>query len=169
MADFVDKDKLFCNDYNALFLLEYPTALKLLRRLIEIADECVGDRRYRRDFTYEGVCDMFAKTIVDYSKMAYVKDMQGTDAIKAFKTNLSQREPFDKWSDFEMGMAEYANTLSSESELIECVRDFKTHMVNHLKNENQKMIEVIKEGRPKIILDELGRSFNQFYDGFTGC
>lgn len=71
MADFVDKDKLFCDDYNALFLLEYPTALKLIRRLIEIADECVGDQRYRRDFTYESVCDMFAKTIVDYSKMAY--------------------------------------------------------------------------------------------------
>ena len=41
------------------------------RRLIEIADECLGDRRYRNDFTYESICDMFARTIVDYSKMAY--------------------------------------------------------------------------------------------------
>ena len=36
----------------------------------------------------------------------YVKTPSATEVIKAFKKDLSQRTPYDKWSDFEMGMAE---------------------------------------------------------------
>ena len=57
----------------------------------------------------------------------YVDTPSSSEVIVAFKNELKKRKPFDKWSDFEMGMAEYAESLSSEEELIECVRDFKQH------------------------------------------
>ena len=44
---------------------------------------------------------------------------------------------------FEMGMAEYAKTLSNEAQFVECVRDFKAHMAQHLQTENQKIISAI--------------------------
>lgn len=98
----------------------------------------------------------------------YVKTSSATTAIKLFKEELSRRTKYDKWSDFEMGMADYAATLSSEAELIECVRDFKSHMVQHLQSENRRMLELIREGAYAThLIKELDRSFEQFHFGFA--
>lgn len=98
----------------------------------------------------------------------YVKSPSDTDVIKNFKSELLQRKPYDKWSDFEMGMVEYAKALSSENELIECVRDFKSFMVNHLRNENDRIAKVIQESSNKAyLIKELDRSFDMFYSGFS--
>ena len=60
-----------------------------------------------------------------YSDMyeGYIKTPPQTKVIESFKNELRNQQPFDKWSDFEMAMAEYAKTLSSEKELIECVHN----------------------------------------------
>lgn len=71
MNDVVSRNKLFCNEFNAMVLLEYQDILNLVRRLIEIGDKCIEGRRNQKDFTYEDVCEMFAEAIVDYSKIAY--------------------------------------------------------------------------------------------------
>ena len=76
----------------------------------------------------------------------YVDTPSSSAVIATFKNELKKRKPFDKWSDFEMGMAEYAESLSSEEELIECVRDFKQHMVSHLINEDQQLERIIQGG-----------------------
>lgn len=99
---------------------------------------------------------------------AYVKTPSTTEVIRAFKEDLSSRTPYDKWSDFEMGMAEYAKTLSSENELVECVRDFKGYMVQHLRAENQRLVDLIRdEAYADHLVRELDRSFERFHEGFA--
>ena len=98
----------------------------------------------------------------------YITTPSKSDTITAFKNALPKEAPYEKWSDFEMGMAEYSKTLSSEDELIECVRDFKSHMVKHLQNENKKMLSVVCN--PDYfdgLVKELNRSFREFYDCFS--
>ena len=70
----------------------------------------------------------------------YVKEESTSETVKKFKEDLKKSEKccYEKWSDFEIGMAEYAKGLNNENELIECVRDFKRYMVSHLKNEDSK-------------------------------
>ena len=101
---------------------------------------------------------------------SYVKTSSNSDVIRTFKRALQKRTPYDKWSDFEMGMAEYAKTLTNEAELIECVRDFKRHMVEHLRDENQRVIELIRNSDYSdglLIIKELNNSFKNFYSCFS--
>lgn len=101
-----------------------------------------------------------------YSDMyeGYIKTPSQTKVIESFKNELRNQQPFDKWSDFEMAMAEYAKTLSSEKELIECVRDFKSYMVNHLNNEYLKLEQMIKNFKSyREPVKELNESIRGFY------
>lgn len=98
----------------------------------------------------------------------YIKSPSNSPVISEFKKELSNRTAYDKWSDFEMGMAEYSKKLSSESELIECVRDFKDHMVQHLQAENQRIVDLIRDNAyGDIIVRELDRSLGEFHGGFS--
>lgn len=78
----------------------------------------------------------------------YVKEESTSETVKKFKEDLKKSEKccYEKWSDFEIGMAEYAKGLNNENELIECVRDFKRYMVSHLKKEGSEF-----KKRTKII------------------
>lgn len=75
--DFIDKEQLYGNKYNALVLCEYTRDLELIKSLINIADEAVEKKKGFDIWSLEGVCHSFAKTIVDYSKMAYDNLMLG--------------------------------------------------------------------------------------------
>lgn len=98
----------------------------------------------------------------------YVKTPSASSVIQKFKEDLSQRTLYDKWSDFEMGMAEYAKTLASEDELVECVRDFKGYMVQHLRAENQRLTDLIRDKvYAEHLVQELDRSFDRFHEGFA--
>ena len=103
--------------------------------------------------------DVYNKYIVTPSKSI---------VISKFKNELSKRKPYDKWSDFEMGMAEYAETLELEDELIECVRDFRGCMVNHLQGEFDKINELCKDdGYANRLINEFNNSLESFYGGLT--
>ena len=67
----IDKRNLFGDEYNAFVLCEYRRELKLIKKLINISDKAVGQQTPSNTWAYEGICYSFAKTIVDYSKMAY--------------------------------------------------------------------------------------------------
>lgn len=108
----------------------------------------------------------------------YVKSPSSSDFIARFKKELKAKEAnnyekkakeannYEKWSDFEMGMASYARTLETENELIECVRDFKRFMVDHLKKENTRIMERLVHYQSKHeFYKECDRSLNKFYDG----
>lgn len=75
----------------------------------------------------------------------YVQNPSNSATIEAFKRDLANRKPFDKWADFETGMAQYARALSSEDEFIECIRDFKEHLANHLQEENDKIYHTMSK------------------------
>lgn len=98
----------------------------------------------------------------------YIFTPSKSSVISKFKNELSKRKPYDKWSDFEMGMAEYAATLESEDDLIECVRDFKGCMVNHLQDEFNKINELFKDdGYASNLIKEFDHSLKSFYACFT--
>lgn len=108
------------------------------------------------------------KTSYSHIYSGYVDTPSASKVIVDFKTELGYRKPFDKWSDFEMGMAEYAQSLSSEEELIECVRDFKQYMVEHLRREDEQLQDLIRDDvYATQFVKELDRSFEKFYDSFS--
>lgn len=98
----------------------------------------------------------------------YIKELSKSDNISKFKAELSENGHYEKWSDFEMGLAEYAKTLSSEDELIECLRDFKLYMMSYLKKENAEFESILQSN--KMVVEnakEMLRSLKSFYLGMT--
>lgn len=69
--EFRDNGDLYGNQYNACALCEYSRELKLIKRLIDIADEAVEAQVVESSWSSEGIRHSFAKTIVEYSKAAY--------------------------------------------------------------------------------------------------
>ena len=68
---FINKRNIYGNEYNACALCEYQRELKLIKRLINIAEKAIEQQASTNAWSYEVICHSFAKTIVDYSKMAY--------------------------------------------------------------------------------------------------
>ena len=66
----VNKKDLFGNEYNAATLCEYRKEIKLLQKLIKISESAVEKKTHQTLLSCEGVCYEFAKTIIDYSKVA---------------------------------------------------------------------------------------------------
>ena len=97
----------------------------------------------------------------------YIKAPSSSNVIINFKEELKSRsvDNYENWSDFEMGMAEYAKFLLTEDELMECVRDFKGYMVKHLQEENKRMQEIIKSAsNQRELITELKRSLDSFHN-----
>ena len=99
----------------------------------------------------------------------YIKSTSSSENISKFKSELAKQESnnYENWSDFEMGMAEYAKKLSSENELVECVRDFKGYMVKHLSIENGRFLKKLNDDSSYAIEinKEFQRSLKLFYNG----
>lgn len=66
-----NKDTLFRNEYRERILCEYQRELALIKQMIEIVEEAVNSKKPIDIWNHEGFCHMFAKSIVDYTKMAY--------------------------------------------------------------------------------------------------
>lgn len=69
--EFIDKDNLYGDNYHACSLCEYTREIDLIKRLINVADLGVEKQAPINTWSFGGVCHSFAKTIVDYSKMAF--------------------------------------------------------------------------------------------------
>lgn len=99
----------------------------------------------------------------------YIKSVSKNDCIRRFKVHLRNDKPkYENWSDFEMGMANYALSLENEDELIDCVRDFRSHMVKHLKEQDALLVDRIIAMEESIIrkcAEEMKRSVTEFYMG----
>ena len=63
--------ELFLNDFRAVSIMEYNEETEMLKQLIIFADEYLTKKQCTDTFSYEGVCYLFAESIVEYSKMAY--------------------------------------------------------------------------------------------------
>lgn len=96
----------------------------------------------------------------------YIKEASTTDVIKKFKENISA--DFNTWGDFEMAMAEYAKNLNSESEFLECIRDFAGYMEQHLFAENGRVKQLLSDERVlTAVVKEMEESFRNFYTNIS--
>lgn len=68
---FINKRNLYGNEYNACALCEYQRETKLIRQLINISEKAIEKQSVENTWSYEGICYSFARTIIDYSKVAY--------------------------------------------------------------------------------------------------
>ena len=64
MPSIVNKRGLLCNKSRALFLLEYKHELSLLKKLILITEKGIGGILPKDTWCYEGICHLFASSIV---------------------------------------------------------------------------------------------------------
>ncbi len=71
MASNAYEDTLFHDKYREVILCEFQRELALVRQLIEIAEEGVRSKKSADTWSHEGFCHLFAKSIIDYAKMAY--------------------------------------------------------------------------------------------------
>lgn len=91
------------------------------------------------------------KSRFDDTYQIYVEDRSNDNkTISNFKDNIKKhissvaqnRTSQDiNWSDFEMGMAKYAEELSSEADFVECVRDYSLFLTDYLRNEETSFFE----------------------------
>ena len=95
------------------------------------------------------------------------KTNDDSEIIKKFKKDL--RDNHENWSDFEMGISNYAKNLSSENELIECIRDFRKSLKEYLTSEETNFYDFINtlEGIKPQINNETNRSLKSFYKGIS--
>lgn len=80
---------------------------------------------------------------------SYTSAEPSSPVVETFQNGLKQflnsdGDPlWNHWSDFEMGLAEYAKSLQSEEQLLECLEDFTQHMKKHIQNEEQAFFRLI--------------------------
>lgn len=87
------------------------------------------------------------KSRFDDTYKVYVEDRSNdSKTISNFKYNIKKHILFAaqnrtsqdiNWSDFEMGMAKYAESLSSEVEFVECVRDYSIFLTDYLQRQEE--------------------------------
>ena len=75
---------------------------------------------------------------------SYISSPSRSDTIRKFKEYIANDEKYNNWSDFEMAMARHAYIFNSENEFIECMRDFKKHMVAHLQAEYESISKILE-------------------------
>lgn len=86
--------------------------------------------------------------------------------IEAFKREISL--DIDRWGDFEMEMCDYAQSLKTEKEFVECVRDFSVYMREYLGREQRLFFQKMNDdAKVKKIHDEMVDSFSDFYKGIS--
>lgn len=71
MEKLINAGKLFCDKYHAVILCEYQRDLALLKCLIEMVESAVEKKSPATSWCHDDICYRFAKSIVDYGKMAY--------------------------------------------------------------------------------------------------
>lgn len=101
------------------------------------------------------------------SYYGYINSPSSSDVIDRFKKTI--KNDIDSWADFEMKLAEYAHTFNSESELIECISDYRAYLTKYLRQEQTEFINR-ERGDSNLFaatIAEVRRSLGSFYSGLT--
>lgn len=107
-----------------------------------------------------------AKTSYQDVYKEYIKEPSEDPVIKSFKKSIITES--DKWSDFEIGMGQYAKELENEVDFINCARDFSTFLSNYLNNVNKEFEQKInKLSLPGIVMNEVSNLLKNFYRDIT--
>ena len=67
----INTEKIFSDQYRSTILFEYQRELVLIKQMIELVEEAVHAQTPTGTWSHEGFCHLFAKSIIDYAKMAY--------------------------------------------------------------------------------------------------
>lgn len=99
---------------------------------------------------------------------SYIKSKSKSTVIDKFKKDLQKEEHnhYQNWSDFEMGMARYAENYTNENDFIECIWDFKAHMVEWIKSEESAVVHKIISS-PNDSINGVINALQTFHRGST--
>ena len=100
------------------------------------------------------------------------KDVSLSKVLEVFQRELlahtenKSKSTWSRWSDFEMGLADYAKELSSEKDLLECLEDFTRFLQEHLSREEDSFIKQLNKYADwkRNVLFEVEDSFMSFYN-----
>ena len=97
----------------------------------------------------------------------YIKIEPATENLKHFKENMDSN--IDTWADFEMAMNQYLSNFKTEEEALECIRDFKLFMKDHLKKEETLFLNRISYKTENLVTKACGKEIREsllnFYRG----
>ena len=68
---YINSKNIFCDQYRSTIVSEYQQELVLIKQMIEIAEGAVLAQKPVDTWSHEGFCHLFAKSIIDYAKMAH--------------------------------------------------------------------------------------------------
>ncbi len=99
----------------------------------------------------------------------YINLYSDNNVINDFKLALrdDSMKNYKNWSDFEMGMADYAVNFTNEIDFKTCVRDFKAYMVEHLIREEELFEASVRDVEISRIRDAFNDCVNNFYMGLV--
>lgn len=83
----------------------------------------------------------------------YIKTNPSSEVVSKFIASLKQDKTskYKLWSDFEIGMGQYAKELESEDAFIECIRHFKAFMVKYLQDEQNRYVKQWEDKRSYLL------------------
>ena len=64
-------NNLFCNQERAFALCDCQTEISMIRKMIVWAEAAIMEREPANAWSHEGICHMFAKSVIDYIKAAF--------------------------------------------------------------------------------------------------
>ena len=71
MNGIINKRALFGDEYRALGLCEFQTEMPLIKQLLKLTAEAVAQQTPSVSCSHDGVCHLFANTVIDNLIMAY--------------------------------------------------------------------------------------------------
>lgn len=141
--------------------------------LIERKDAYSGENDMNVTFMIGNGFDLRMGMHTKYTDMydSYVASDSEDDVIRKFKNVLSAdgAKKYVNWGDFELAMAKYARAFETEQDFIKCVRDFKSHMVMHLKKEEEQFLEYLKsfDNSFSACVKTIDEALSNYCDGQT--
>lgn len=114
---------------------------------------------------FDLACGLKSKYTDSYD--GYLNSPSSSDVIDRFKKTI--KNDIETWADFEMKLAEYAHTFNSESELIECISDYRAYLTSYLREEQSAFFnrKIGNNNLVDAIIEEMRRSLGSFYSGLT--
>ena len=96
---------------------------------------------------------------------SYIQTTSKNKIIEEFKKDIKEAETlhFERWSDFELGMAHYAEKWKNEDEMLICLEDFTNHMIQFISEEQKQFSNKMDERSRHYAKTELINSIKTFY------
>ena len=112
---------------------------------------------------FDCACGLKSRYLDTYD--GYIKSESATKRIADFKKIIEKN--IATWADFEMKLAEYAHTFNNESELIECICDYKEYLNTYLLQEQQRFLGFGKGigSVESAVRLEMAKSLFYFFEG----